>query len=224
MNILTFLIHGFLTSFFLLAALRIGKSALIAVMALFAVLANLFVMKQMGFFFLTITCSDIYAIGTMLGLSLMQEFYGKEEAKKALYISFFAMGIFLMATQIHLHYQPSLYDNTQGAFQLILGSTPRIIIASFIAFYLSQHVDIFVFSYLRKKWGGKAFIFRLGGTSFVSQLVDTVIFSTLGLWKIVHSLGDVMVVGFLMKCLILLITAPFLSFAHRAYNPEVVHE
>ena len=218
MNETTFLIHSVITAFLLLWALRLGKSALIAIMALFAVLANIFVVKQMELFGLTITCSDVFAIGTMLGLSLMQEFFGKKEAKKAMMVSFFCMGVFLVLSQIHLSYRPSLFDRTQFAFATIFVSTPRIIVASFIAFYISQLIDIQIYSLLIRKWGRKAFIFRLCGTGLISQLADTVIFSFLGLFGIIHSLIHVMIVSFLIKGIILMITAPFLGLAKYAYR------
>ena len=90
MNECIFLLHVALVIGFALGALRLGKEALTAWVALQAVLANLFVIKQMTFLGFTVTCSDVFAIGSIAGLNLVQEFFGKESARKARRSSVFA--------------------------------------------------------------------------------------------------------------------------------------
>jgi uncharacterized integral membrane protein (TIGR00697 family) len=60
-------------------------------MALLAVIANLFVLKQTVLFGLHVTCSDVYVIGSMLSLNLLQEHYGQREGQRAIWITFLAM-------------------------------------------------------------------------------------------------------------------------------------
>ena len=66
-----------------------------------ALIANLFVLKQIHLFGMEVTASDGYAIGSLLGLNVLQEFYGKKEAKQATCICFFFMTFFRFFTNVN---------------------------------------------------------------------------------------------------------------------------
>ena len=104
MNEVLFFLHLLLIFSFALFALKLGKIFLTTWIAIQAILANLFVIKQICFFHFNITCSDAFAIGSVLGLNLLQEYYDKQSAKKALWAAFFAMFFFSIMSQMHLLY------------------------------------------------------------------------------------------------------------------------
>ena len=72
MNELIFLSQIFLISASTLAALYIGKEALISLICLQCVLANIFVLKEITLCGLTATGSDAFTVGIVLGLNLLQ--------------------------------------------------------------------------------------------------------------------------------------------------------
>lgn len=222
MNLILFLAHSLLVVFAVLASLRMGRTALISLIALLAVLANLFVVKQMNLCGLTVTCSDVFAIGGILGLNLLQEHFGKEEAKKAVRISFFALLFFGCMSWIHLAYLPSESDETHGAFSLIFSSTPRIIAASFTAYYLVQKWDISFFQWLQNRFNGKRLGIRLWISLLISQAMDTLLFSFAGLYGIVESVVDIMLVSFAVKCLIIALGVPIASFSKKWIKSEAL--
>ena len=137
MNESIFLLHVLVVLGFVLASLRLGKGALIALISLQGVLANLFVVKQMFFLGFSVTCSDVFAIGGILSLNLLQEYYGKEAAKQAVNISLLTLLFFAFMSQIHLLYAPTVSDTTHGAFQTIFSQSVRIVFSSIGTFYLS---------------------------------------------------------------------------------------
>jgi uncharacterized integral membrane protein (TIGR00697 family) len=198
-----------------------GKEALTAWVALQAVLANLFVLKQMLFFGYEVTCSDACAIGCILGLNLLQEFFGKESAVKAVWICFAAMLFTALMSQIHLLYAPSLHDTAHGAYQAILSSTPRLIAASLGTFFLVQQLDLRLFGALRKRCASAPLMVRNSLSLLLSQLLDTVLFSFLGLWGLVACLTDVICVSFFLKVLIILALAPFTALCRRLVRHAV---
>jgi len=218
MNEPLFFIHIAVVISFLLLALRLGKSALIAFISIGGVLANLFVTKQMEFFSLTITCSDVFMIGAILALNLTQEFYGKESAKKASVIAFVSMIFFAIMSQIHLGYMPSSHDQMHGAFSSILESTPRIVAASIVVFFLVQRIDIFLFAVLKKAFNAKYLPGRLMISLVLTQFLDTILFSYLGLYGIVHSVSSIIVLSFTIKLIVIFCSAPFTLFAKRFYR------
>jgi len=215
MNELIFLFHviGIVSS--LLIAMRWGKSALISLTALFAVVANIFVMKQITLFSLHVTASDALAVGSVLGIGLLQEYFGDKTAKKAISISFGLMFFFGMLSQIHLLYTPSGFDQTQSSFQMILGSTPRIIAASFFAFYVMQKCNVWVLHLLKKRLPKLHLSFRMALSGSVAQVIDTVLFGFLGLYGIVHSITHILLMSLCIKLISILISLPFTSFSKR---------
>jgi uncharacterized integral membrane protein (TIGR00697 family) len=195
---------------FLFAAVKRGSVALNVFIALQAVLANLFVVKQMTFFGLNVTCSDVYAIGSLLALNVLQEFFGKEAAKKAIGLSFLTSVFFVIMAKIHLFYIPSISDETQGAFAQIFASTPRIVSASLGVYWIVQQWDYRFFSWLQTKI--HPLPIRLGISLLVSQTLDTILFSFFGLYGIVSSLSGIILISLLTKWLAIVFSVPFSTF------------
>ncbi len=119
-------------------AARIGKEALIALSVLLSVFANFFVLKQMTLLGWNVTCSDAFAIGGIFGLNMLSQAYGKEAAKKTIWISFFGLLFYAVFSQIHLLFVPSPYDTSQGHFAYLLSTAPRMLGASLATFLSSS--------------------------------------------------------------------------------------
>lgn len=215
MNEILFIIQVLTVFAFGMAALRFGKSALIAWISLQAVLANLFVLKQMTFFGFHITCSDVFAIGSILGLNLLREYFGKQAAIKGLWSCFFSMIFFVAMSQLHLLYQPSPYDTAHGAYEALLSPSPRLLLASLAVFFLVQQIDLRLFSYLKEKLRELPLPGRNAVSLTLSQLIDTVLFSFLGLYGLVSSLWDIIAISFLVKLVIISCSSPLIAFSKR---------
>jgi uncharacterized integral membrane protein (TIGR00697 family) len=200
---------------FLFVALRLGSLGLTVLICLQTVFANIFVVKQIDLFGLPVTCSDVYIVGSLLGLNLLQEFFSKEAAKRALRISFFSALFFIAMVEMHLLYTPNGADTTQFAFQRIFSSTPRIVFASVAVFFLVQQIDMRIFGWLQKKANGRHLPLRIGLSLFLSQTIDTILFSYAGLYGLVASVIAVIVVSLPIKFLSIVCSAPFTSLCRK---------
>lgn len=218
MNELLFVFHVLCVLGFGLGALRLGASGLTAWAALQAVLANLFVIKQIEFFGFHITCSDVFAVGSILSVNLLREYYGKEASSRALWVCFYLMVFFVAMAQFHLGYTPSPLDTTQSAFTLLLSPSPRLLFTSLGVFFFVQQLDLILFGRLQKKWPNVSLGLRNGVSLSLTQFIDTVLFSVIGLWGLVGHLTDIIVVSFLVKLLVIFLITPFLSFSRRFVN------
>lgn len=207
MNEILFFSHLFIVMLFVLTSLKMGKEAIIASISLQAILANLFVIKQITWFGWEITCSDVFAIGSIFSLNLLREYFGLELAKKAIWISFFSMVFFTTMSQMHLLYQPSLFDTTHTAFSKILTSTPRLLLASLVTFIVVQWLDIRLFSFFQTRFA-IPFWMRNGLCVTITQLLDTVLFSVLGLLSLVVCLTDIIVISYFVKIVIIALLSP----------------
>lgn len=213
MNEIIFLLHILAVLGFGLGALRLGKEALISWIVIQTLLANLFVLKQITFLGFEVTCSDVFAIGCLVGLNLLQEYFGKESAQKAGKICLLLLAFFALMARFQLSYAPSPHDQAHPAFTHILSSSPRLLFASLITFFVVQQLDLHLFRHLRSKVS--SFGLRNVISISSSQLLDTILFSYLGLYGLVHSIFDIIVISFLLKFFIILFMTPFTTFAKR---------
>jgi uncharacterized integral membrane protein (TIGR00697 family) len=213
LNELIFLLHIISVTILGLIALRLGKSALIAIIALQCIVANIFVTKQILLFGFNVTGTDVFIIGAELSLNLLQEFYGFDAAKKAIKVSFLMLLSFLVYSIFQLWYVPSLADTMHPSFCAILGFTPRIVLASILAYFISQSSSVLIFGFLQKLFNNKFFALRSGITTSISQFIDTVVFTFAALYGITYSVAQVITLSFAIKLFAIALATPFIAFA-----------
>lgn len=208
-----FIFHAILVMVATLIAKRIGQQALVALIAFFAVIANLFVLKQITLFGLNATASDVYIIGASFSLNLLQEYYGRSEVRRAIWISFFVAVVYAIMSQIHVLYAPSPFDLSSEYFRFILRPMPRLIMASLFSYLVAEFANYKLFSLLKNRLPIIPFPIRSFFATGISQLVDTLLFSFLGLYGIIGSLWSVMFISYSIKIFAIFLSAPFLVLA-----------
>lgn len=213
MNELIFLFHTTLIMLCVLGALKLGKEALIALICLFCVLCNLFVVKQTEFFGINATCADAFSIGAVLGLNLLQEYFGRAITQKAIVISFLGSLVYAVLSQIHLMYIPSACDTMHCHFSPLLEAMPRIIIASLVVYLVVQQLDCLLYEWLKKRFKGNFLASRVFSSAIVCQLLDTILFSFLGLYGIINNIGHLIMVSYLIKLVTLVCATPFVALS-----------
>ncbi|MCX5925259.1 MAG: queuosine precursor transporter [Candidatus Dependentiae bacterium] len=212
-NELIFLVQTSVISIAALAALYLGKEALVAFICLVCIMANLLIIKQTMLFGFNATCADAFTIGATLGLNLLQEYFGRTITRKTIWINFFLLIFYAIMSQIHLAYVPSVADSAHDSFKAILGFMPRIVVASFTVYLIAQMVDYLVYGFLKHICVDRFLIARNYGSMMVSQLVDTILFSFLGLYGIVDNIGEIIVVSYFIKVVAIGIASPFVALS-----------
>lgn len=210
MNELLFLAAIILVSSAALAALKFGKEALITLIGVQWVLANLFVTKQITLFGFEATASDALAVGATLCLNLVQEYFGKKYARKAIAIGFGSTLFYSALAFMQLMYLPSTLDNMHPHFCALLAPMPRLIVASMTTYLIVQWCDYKLYGLLKN-------ISSLTLRNYISvgstQLLDTILFSFLGLYGLVSPLGSIIMVSYGIKVAVILLAAPFISMS-----------
>jgi uncharacterized integral membrane protein (TIGR00697 family) len=208
-NELLFLLQNLIIGSTTLLASRISAIALTSYIALMGVLANLFVLKQITLFNLTVTATDAFMIGAVFGLNLLQEYYGKRVAWQAIWIGFAASIFFAICAYLHLAFIPAPVDAMHTHYYVILHNTPRIILASLTAYAVSQTLEYLLYGWLKKRYSKEHILLRSNCSMIVAQLADTVIFSFAGLYGIVDNIFHIMLISYCVKLLAISLTAPF---------------
>lgn len=199
----------------------LGKEALTGFIGLLFVMANIFVIKEIDLFGWTVTSADIFIIGISFSSNLLQEFWGKIYAQRAVWISFALSMFYLIIGLCIIGYVPSSADTAHASLAFIMKNTSRIIIASFISYLATQFIDIQLYAYLKEKTNGKFFTLRNYFSLCVSQLIDTILFSFLGLWGNVSSISDIIIVSYGVKLLTILFMSPFLILAKKIISKYI---
>ncbi len=215
MNEFLLLIQATLIATAALIALKLGSHALVAFIVIQSILANLFVVKQISLVGLNATTSDAFIVGSVFGLQLLQEYYGKKLAQKTVWLSFFLLIFYTVVSQIHIFYIPALHDTMHQHFYPILHFMPRIMVASIAVYTAVLYFDTHLYAFLKQLFKGRHLLLRNTISIMTSQLLDTVLFSFLGLYGIIDHIGNVILVSYTIKLLVIVITQPFLALSKR---------
>lgn len=199
---------------------KYGKEALIAWIALQSVLANIFVLKQINLVGLNSTASEVFAIGSIIGLNFLQAQHGAKAARQAVWIAFMCMFFFCVMSQVHLLYIPSDLDTRHHAYSQLLSSAPRILFASLSVYFFIQHLSVALFSYCKKKFARIPLSLIILSCLLITQFLDTFLFGFLGLYGLVDKIDEVILVSFGIKMLVILISVPFVELSSLLNYPS----
>jgi uncharacterized integral membrane protein (TIGR00697 family) len=92
------------------------------------------------------------------------------------------MQIFVILSMVLVIAHPEAGNNKtsiQVALEALFTPSLRLLIASLIAFIISQHIDICIFSALKKRHGKHLLWLRANASTLISGLFDTFVFSFL---------------------------------------------
>jgi len=202
-----------------LFAFRMGRKWLMAFIAVNIVLMNIFVTKQIDLFGMAATGGNVLYASIFLCTDLLAEHYGKKQAFKSIQIGFFASIIFVIMTQFMLNYAPNDWDFAQGAFETLFTLSPRIVAASMATYIISQNLDIYLFEKLNEKTGEKMLWLRNNGSTFVSQFVDSAIFTLLAFYGVpgFEEIWSIILFTWFIKIIVAVLDTPFIYLSKMRF-------
>lgn len=121
---------------------------------------------------------------TFICTDVISEIWGKNRAKQTVLGGFIALLFVLILVRISLIWPKAPFWNQESAFQTILGSTSRIIIASFIAYLASQFHDVWAFHFWKKLTKDRHLWLRNNLSTAVSQFIDSFLFITIAFYGV----------------------------------------
>lgn len=149
------------------------------------IISNIIAVKliSLGQLFLT-SAIIIFPISYIFG-DILTEVYGYGRARQVIWIGFGCNLLAVIAIWISIElptapfWHMGTFDNpqtSQQAFEAVLGFTPRLLIASFIAYLFGEFLNSFVLAKMKIATSGKYLWMRTIGSTLVGQLADTGIF------------------------------------------------
>ncbi len=198
-----------------------GKSGIYAWVAIATVLANIQVTKNITLFGINATLGNIMYGTIFLATDALNEIFGRKSATKAVMIGFYVLLATLILMQISLLFVPNESDIADGAMHTIFGFLPRLALGSLTAFLISQFLDVNLFQKIKSKLPENKYLWiRNNGSTFVSQLVDTLIFVPIAFIGVYDFpvVVEIFISTYLIKILVAALDTPFLYLIKRI-NP-----
>lgn len=217
-NIVIFFAIGVVVFSVPICVLRFHRTWLIALVPIYLISANVF--AESFFMIESVTLSlaiPLYA-GIFFVTDLIHEVYGTKQARRAVFIGLLGQVLFvsMMLAVVSANIMPAKSEAYGQAF----GILPRLVAASFIAYFISQLLDIYVFKRIRDVTGEGLLFLRNNISTFVSQFVDTAIFLGIAFYGVspfedLSTLVQFGVVVWLAKVFVAIFDTPFLYFGKR---------
>ncbi|WAL61446.1 queuosine precursor transporter [Thermocoleostomius sinensis] len=133
---------------------------------------------------------------------ILTEVYGYARSRKVIWLGFFA-ALLMSVTFIVVGALPPAPDWTyQTAYEQILGLTPRIVVASLIAYFAGEFANSFTLAKLKLVTRGRYLWTRTIGSTLIGQVIDTALFILIAFTGVVPNalLLTLIISNYLFKC------------------------
>ncbi|SMF14280.1 queuosine precursor transporter [Desulfovibrio gilichinskyi] len=156
---------------------------------------------------------------TFIASDIISEIWGKERANEVIQCGFIALLAAIFLSWTALHWTPAPFWNGQEGFASVLSNTPRIVLASLIAYTVSQTHDVWLFHLIRKRTEGKHLWLRNNLSTITSQLIDSTIFVSVAFYGILP-VTDIILGQWLAKTVIALLDTPIVYLGVSIINRQ----
>lgn len=209
-------------SMVLIAKKLFGKEGLMLWIGIASILANLELAKAVEMFGLSATLGNILFASCFLATDILSECYGKEYAKKGVYIGVFSIITYLITTQFALLFQPSEIDLVSGAMETLFELTPRVCVASLVMYYIANRVDVYLFDKLSQKFNGKKLWVRNNVSTIICNCLENFGLFFLAFYG-VFPVSELIMMGLassVIEIIIAICDTPFLYLAKKVKDNE----
>lgn len=141
--------------------------------------ANITAVKLINLFgFILPAAILIFPLSYIIG-DVLTEVYGYGQARRVIWLGFFCNFITVLAIWMGQLLPAASFWDGQEAYQRILGYTPRLLLASFLAYLAGEFANSFVLAKMKIATGGRWLWMRTIGSTLVGQGIDSLVFITL---------------------------------------------
>ncbi len=143
----------------------------------------------------------IFPVSYIFG-DILTEVYGYRRSRKVIWLGFIAAAVMSIVFGV-VGVLPAARDwPNQEAYEKILGMTPRIVIASLIAYWAGEFSNSYVLAKMKLFTRGRWLWTRTIGSTLIGEGVDTALFATIAFGGLLSSslLTGVIVSNYIFKC------------------------
>jgi uncharacterized integral membrane protein (TIGR00697 family) len=157
---------------------------------------------------------------------VLTEVYGYARARKVVWAGFAALAFASFMSATILAFPPAPGWPHQAAYETVFGATPRIVLASLVAYFSGEFCNSYVLAKMKLFTSGRLLWSRTIGSTIVGEAVDSVVFyplAFLGVWQ-AELVVRVMVTNYVLKVLWEVVMTPVtyrvVNFLKRAESED----
>jgi len=156
---------------------------------------------------------------------ILTEVYGYARSRKVVWAGMGAMVFASFMSWVVIHLPPAVGWENQSAIVAIFGSTPRIVVASLVAYFGGEFMNSFVLAKMKILTQGKWLWTRTIGSTIIGELLDSIIFyplAFLGVWP-TNLVIEVLISNYLLKVIWEVVMTP-LTYKIVGFLKRAEHE
>jgi len=180
----------------------------------FVLISNIIAYKIVEFNFGIITfyataATLVFSV-TFLMVDTVNEKFGRKEAQKMILIAFVSQIAVAFFIYISIILKPAPFWQDQEMFAKLMGTAPRLMIASWISFLISENINAYLFAKIKVLTKGKYLWIRNAFSSLPAMLVDSVIFVTIAFYGTSQPILQLIIGVSVIKWIVGIIDIPFM--------------
>jgi uncharacterized integral membrane protein (TIGR00697 family) len=200
-------------------------AVLVAVFTTTLLVANIIAVKLVAIGGWVVPAGVIAYPLTFLLSDVISELYGRKTAGRVVWIGFGASLVMVLLIYVARVLPSAAIWEGGAAYEAVFGMVPRVVLASMLAYLVSQHHDVIAFHFWRRATGGRYLWLRNNASTVVSQALDTTIFIAVAFWGLLPNavVWNLMLTQFVIKIIIAVLDTPFcyllVAFLRRRVSP-----
>ena len=123
----------------------------------------------------------IFPLSYVLG-DVLTEVWGYAAARRVIWLGFGCNVLMVIAIWLGGELPAAPFGASQFAYDEVLGQTPRILLASFVAYLIGEFANAFVLAKLKIATRGRWLWTRTIGSTVIGQALDSAVFVTLAFY------------------------------------------
>ncbi len=156
------------------------------------IVSNIIAVKLVTLFGLVLPAAVVvFPLAYILG-DVITEVYGYTHARRAIWTGFFANLVAVAAIVLAGALPPAPFwtaglgsvDAAQRAYAALLGFSPRLLAASFVAYLVGEFLNAYVLARLKVRTQGRWLWLRTITSTIVGEGADSAVFITLAFWGV----------------------------------------
>lgn len=163
---------------------------------------------------------------TFLITDIVAEVYGKAVTRMFVRTAIIAIAIVMVFTLLFVSLPAHERYMFNAEYETIFGGSLRIMLASVVAFALSQLHDVWAYEFWKKKTQGKYLWFRNNASTMVSQAIDTLLFMFIAFYAVSDKFTALFILQlalpyYLLKILFAAIDTPFVYLGVKWLKTDI---
>lgn len=190
-------------------------------------ISNIITVKTISILGLIFTAGDILFPITYILNDVFTEVYGFNKARFIIWVSFFCNLVMVIIFGITIALPGDETFEMQNMLENILGSTPRILFASFVSFLVGNFANSIILSKIKVKTEGKYLALRTITSTIIGEGLDTILFipivfiGTLDLKSILFLMIDTYILKVSLEVILTPITYKVVNLIKRKENIDI---